>query len=86
MDIAMENEELLRLLLFLLTDADLVHGRFRVRESFMIVTRHCLGEVGVHVRFIGENRHQREGIVAGRAERAKPLDIGDSHNLISIPD
>jgi len=39
-----DSGRLLRFLLFLLTDADLVHRHLRVFESFMIVTSNGVGE------------------------------------------
>src|ERR1017187_494456 len=71
---------LLRFFLFLLADADLEvqHLGFLVR--LVIVTHHGIRQVLIDVRALGQDRHQRETLVAGRAKRPEPLHIRNRHN------
>ena len=76
----LENLRLLRLLLLLLADADLEVQYLGFLERLVIVTRHGICKVLIHVGFPGENRHQREILVASRAKGPEPFYIRNRHN------
>ena len=68
------------LLLLLLTDADLEVQGLGVLERLVIVARHGVRQVLVHIGVLRQDGHQGEAIVAGRAEGPEPLHIRDCHN------
>lgn len=72
-------EELLRFLLLLLADADFEVLLLCVLERLMIVARHDVRQVLVNVGILGQDRHHGEAFVAGRAEWAETLDVGNCH-------
>jgi hypothetical protein len=76
--------ELLRLLLFLLTDADFVLCRPRVFESLVVVTARCIVEERVDIRVFRKHSHQGVAFITSGAERSEPFDIGDRHNKTSL--
>jgi hypothetical protein len=76
------HSKLLCFLLLLLADADLEMKDFRVLERLVIVARHSIGKVLVHVRVLRQNGHQSKVIVAGRAKGPEPLDVRNCHNFI----
>src|SRR5579884_3366696 len=71
---------LLRLLLLLLTDADLEVGLLGILERLMIVPGHCIAQILVHVGILRQDCHQREILVARGTERPETLNIWDCHN------
>jgi hypothetical protein len=71
---------LFRFALLLLSDADLEVLLLGFLERFMIVARHRIGQILIHISALRENHHDREGLIASRAERSKPFDIGNCHN------
>ena len=77
--------ELLLFNLFLLTDADLGVQGFRIGKGLMIVARDRIRQIGIDVGMLRQDRHQREGIIAGRAEGPETLYIRDCHNFHSLP-
>ena len=50
----------------------------------MIVARDRIRQVLVDVGVLGEDRHEGEGVVAGRAEGPEPLHVRDCHNSNSV--
>jgi hypothetical protein len=74
--------KLLRFLLLLLADADLEVLKLGFLERFVIVARHDVVEIGVHVGILGQDRHYREALVAGGAKWAKALNVGDCHTFL----
>ncbi len=75
---------LLGLLLLLLADADLVHRGFGVLKRLVVVTRDRFFEVGLRIHTGGQDRHQSVGIIAGRAEGTKTLNIRNCHNKVRL--
>jgi len=78
---APENRKLLRFLLLLLTDADLEVQNFGFLERLVIVACHGVRNILIDVGILGQDGHQREIIVAGRAEGPEPLHIRNCHRL-----
>ena len=79
-----QEEELLRLLLLLLTDADLGVQRLGILERLVIVAGHGVRQVLIDVGALGQDGHQSVAIVAGRAEGPEPLYIRNCHNFYSL--
>src|SRR5580704_14695665 len=50
-------------------------------ERLVIVARHGILKVLVDIRVLGQDGHQGETIVAGRAEGPEPLHIRNCHNF-----
>src|SRR5207248_251839 len=73
-----------RLLLLLLAHADFELQHLGILERLMIVARHRVREVLVHVRPLRQDSHQGVVIIAGRAEGPEPLYIRNCHNLDSL--
>jgi hypothetical protein len=72
--------QLLRFALLLLADADFEVQLFGFLESFVIVTRHGVAQILVHVGILGKDGHNREFFITGGTERPEPFDIGDCHD------
>src|ERR1700691_2879384 len=73
------TRELLRFLLLLLADADLESLLLGFLERLVIVTRHGIGEIPVHIGVLGQHRHDGESLVAGGAERPEPFHVWNCH-------
>jgi len=73
------EKELFRLFLLLLTDANLEVLVFRFLVGFVVMPRHSIRQIGIHVGILRQNRHDREILVASRAKWPEPLDIRDCH-------
>jgi hypothetical protein len=80
------RQNLLRLFLLLLTDAYFEVLHFRFLKSFVVMPGYGIREIGIHVGILGKHSHQREVLVAGRAERPETLHIGNCHNVIILAD
>ena len=77
-----KKDELLRFFLLLLADADLEVLQLRFLKRLVIVARHDIGKIGVDVGVLRQDGHYRKAIVAGRAERAEALNVGDCHTFL----
>jgi hypothetical protein len=53
-----------------------------ILERLVIVARHDVVEVSIHVGVLRQDRHHREAFVAGRAERAEAFNVGDCHTVL----
>ena len=49
-------------------------------KRLVVVTRHRIRQVGIHIGVLWQDRHEREALVAGRAERPEALDVRNCHN------
>ena len=76
--------KLLRLLLLLLTDADLGVQRLGIGERLVIVACHRVRQVLVDIGALGQDGHQRVAIIAGWAVGPEPLHIRNCHNFYSL--
>jgi hypothetical protein len=74
------RRSLLRLLLLLLTDADLEVRLLRLLIRFVIVASDGIRQIRVNIHTLRQHCHQRETLVAGRAEGTETLDIGNCHD------
>src|SRR5664279_3714752 len=80
----MRKLKLLRLLLLLLTDADLGVQRLGIGERLVIVACHRLRQVLLDIGALRQDGHHRVAIIAGRAEGPEPLNIRNCHNFYSL--
>jgi len=49
---------------------------------FVIVSRYSVGEIFIHIGVARKHGHNRETLIAGRAERTEPLYIRYCHKLL----
>ena len=73
------ERELLRLLLLLLSDADLEVLLLGFLECLVVVPRDRIAQIGVDIGVLGQDGHNREALVASRAERPEALYVRDCH-------
>src|SRR5579871_6494569 len=78
---AAKDRGLLGFLLLLLADADLEVQLLGFLERLVIVPRHGIVQICVHIGVLRQNRHNGEVLVAGRAERPEALHIRDCHTV-----
>lgn len=78
-------EVLLRLFLFLLTNADLVHGRLLFVPRLPVKARRRFFQITVEIGALGHYSHHRGGIITIRACHPKTLNIRNTHNSFSLP-
>jgi hypothetical protein len=50
----------------------------------VIVARHDIVQILIHIGALGQNYHYRKGLFALRAERPEPFDIGNCHNIFRL--
>ena len=55
---------------------------FGFLERLVIVPRNRIGEVSVHIGLLGEDGHNGETLVAGRAEGPEALNVRDCHTRL----
>jgi hypothetical protein len=70
---------LLRLLLLLLTDADLELSRLCFLERFVIVPVDCISQILIDIDVFGKNCHQRKGVITRWAEGPEPFNVRNCH-------
>ena len=56
--------------------------QLRFLKRLMIVASHDIVEISVHTGVLGQDGHDGEALIAGRAEWAKTLDVGDCHTSL----
>src|SRR5689334_3255148 len=79
------ESELLRFLLLLLPDTDLEMLKLGFLVGLVIVSRHRIAQVRIHVGIPRQYSHQREILIASRAKRAESFHVGNSHITLRLP-